>query len=49
MGELFWTAAQTQDYPIMLGITVLVGLATVTGSLLADLAYAALDPRVRFA
>jgi peptide/nickel transport system permease protein len=49
MGELFWTAAQTQDYPIMLGITVLVGLATVIGSLLADLAYAALDPRVRFA
>jgi peptide/nickel transport system permease protein len=49
MGELFWTAAQTQDYPIILGITVLVGLATVTGSLLADLAYAALDPRVRFA
>ena len=49
MGDLFWTAAQTQDYPIMLGITVLVGLATVIGSLLADLAYAALDPRVRFA
>jgi peptide/nickel transport system permease protein len=49
MGALFWTAAQTQDYPIMLGITVLVGLVTVVGSLLADLAYAALDPRVRFA
>jgi peptide/nickel transport system permease protein len=48
MGELFWTAAQTQDYPIMLGITVLVGMATVFGSLLADLAYAVLDPRVRF-
>ena len=49
MGELFWTAAQTQDYSVMLGITVLVGLATVIGSLLADLAYAALDPRVRYA
>jgi peptide/nickel transport system permease protein len=49
MGQLFWTAAQTQDYPIMLGITVLVGVVTVTGSLLADLAYAVLDPRVRFA
>ena len=49
MGQLFWTAAQTQDYPIMLGITVLVGVATVIGSLLADLAYAALDPRVRYA
>jgi peptide/nickel transport system permease protein len=49
MGQLFWTAAQTQDYPIMLGITVLVGVVTVIGSLLADLAYAVLDPRVRFA
>jgi peptide/nickel transport system permease protein len=49
MGQLFWTAAQTQDYPIMLGITVLVGVATVIGSLLADLAYAVLDPRVRLA
>jgi peptide/nickel transport system permease protein len=49
MGQLFWTGAQTQDYPIMLGITVLVGAATVLGSLLADLAYAVLDPRVRFA
>jgi peptide/nickel transport system permease protein len=49
MGQLFWTAAQTQDYPIMLGVTVLVGVATVIGSLLADLAYAVLDPRVRFA
>jgi peptide/nickel transport system permease protein len=48
MGALFWTAAQTQDYPIMLGITVLVGVVTVIGSLLADLAYAALDPRVRY-
>jgi peptide/nickel transport system permease protein len=49
MGQLFWTAAQTQDYPIMLGITVLIGVVTVIGSLLADLAYAVLDPRVRFA
>jgi len=49
MGQLFWTAAQTQDYPIMLGITVLVGVATVIGSLLADLAYAVLGPRVRYA
>jgi peptide/nickel transport system permease protein len=49
MGQLFWTAAQTQDYPIMLGITVFIGVVTVLGSLLADLAYAVLDPRVRYA
>jgi peptide/nickel transport system permease protein len=32
----------------MMGITVLVGLATVVGNLLADIAYAVLDPRVRY-
>jgi peptide/nickel transport system permease protein len=48
MGLLFWQAAQQTDYPILLGVTVVVALATVAGSLLADLAYAVLDPRVRY-
>lgn len=48
MGLLFWNAAQTRDYPILLGVTVIVGVATVLGSLLADIAYAVLDPRVRY-
>jgi peptide/nickel transport system permease protein len=32
----------------MLGITVLVGLLTVVGNLLADICYALLDPRIRY-
>jgi len=48
MGLLFWNAALTEDYPVMLGVTVVVGVATVLGSLLADVAYAVLDPRVRY-
>jgi peptide/nickel transport system permease protein len=47
MGLLFWQAAQSRDYPVLLGVTLLVGVASVIGSLLADLAYAVLDPRVR--
>jgi len=47
-GLLFWNAAQNQDYPIMLGLTVVAAVGTVVGSLLADLMYAALDPRVRY-
>lgn len=47
MGLLFWQAAQSRDYPVLLGVTLLVGVASVIGSLLADLGYAALDPRVR--
>lgn len=48
MGLLFWTSAQIHDYPVLLGFSLIVGIATVIGSLLADIAYAMLDPRVRY-
>lgn len=47
MGLMFWQAAQRRDYPILLAVTAIVAIATVIGSLLADLLYATLDPRVR--
>jgi peptide/nickel transport system permease protein len=48
MGELFFRAATTKDYPIMLGSTLVVGVATVMGSLVADIAYSLLDPRIHY-
>jgi peptide/nickel transport system permease protein len=48
IGLLFWNAAIQQDYPVILGVIVVTGLATVLGSLLADVLYAAADPRVRY-
>lgn len=48
MGLLFWNAAQTDDFPVMLGTTIVVGVAVVVGSLLADVLYAVVDPRVRY-
>ena len=48
LGLEYYNAATTYDFPVMLGITVLVGLATVVGNLLADITYAILDPRVRY-
>jgi peptide/nickel transport system permease protein len=47
MGQLFWQAALKRDYPILLGVTLIISIATVAGSLVADLLYAAADPRVR--
>ena len=47
MGLLFYQQALTSDYPVLLGITLIVGVATVVGNLLADIGYALLDPRVR--
>ncbi len=48
MGLLFWNAAQTDDFPGMWGTTMVVGVAVVVGSLLADVLYAVVDPRVRY-
>jgi peptide/nickel transport system permease protein len=49
MGYLFYQSALKQDYPTMLGFVIVIAIATVVGSLLADIAYAVLDPRVRYA
>jgi peptide/nickel transport system permease protein len=48
MGYLFYQSAAAQDYPVLLGFTVVVAVMTVAGSLLADIAYAVLDPRVKY-
>jgi len=49
MGMLFVQAATSHDYPILLGSTLIVGVATVAGNLVADIAYSLLDPRIRYA
>ena len=47
VGLLAFNAATSQDYPVLLGTVLVVGIATVLGSLLADVGYALLDPRVQ--
>jgi peptide/nickel transport system permease protein len=47
MGLLFFQAATSHDFPILLGSTLIVGVATVLGNLAADIAYGVLDPRIR--
>jgi peptide/nickel transport system permease protein len=49
VGLLAFSAATSQDYPVMLGVVIVVAAATVVGSLLADITHAVLDPRVRTA
>jgi len=48
MGWQIWQAALRQDAPVTLGFTLVIGVAAAIGSLLADIAYALLDPRVRY-
>jgi peptide/nickel transport system permease protein len=47
MGLLFYQAAVSHDFPVLLGSTLIVGVSTVIGNLAADVAYGALDPRIR--
>jgi len=49
MGLLFWQSALSHDFPVMLGATLIIGVATVVGNLAADIAYGVLDPRIRHA
>jgi peptide/nickel transport system permease protein len=49
LGLLFYNALQNLDYNVLLAYTVLAGMLTVLGNLIADVAIAAADPRVRLA
>jgi peptide/nickel transport system permease protein len=47
MGRLALEAAQGRDYPLVTGLTVVVAAIAVGASLVVDLAYTRIDPRVR--
>lgn len=48
MGRLFWDAARSRDYPILLAIVLINSALIVVSNLFADLVYAFLDPRIRY-
>ena len=47
MGRLALEAAQGRDYPLVTGLTVVVAAIAVLTTLVVDLAYTRIDPRVR--
>jgi oligopeptide transport system permease protein len=47
MGRYFVEAAQNRDYNLVLGVTLVYGALVMTLNAVVDVAYAALDPRVR--
>ena len=47
LGLLFYNALDDQDYAVLCACTMLGGIVTVAGKLIADVAIAAADPRVR--
>jgi peptide/nickel transport system permease protein len=49
LGRLMYEALYGRDYPVLMGVFVVVSTAVVIANLVTDLAYARLDPRVRLA
>jgi peptide/nickel transport system permease protein len=49
MGKLAVDSATRLDIPVLLGTTFVATVATVAGNLIADLLYAIVDPRIRYA
>jgi peptide/nickel transport system permease protein len=48
VGRLLVRAADQKDFPLLEGTVLVIGVVYLLATLLADLAYAYLNPRVRF-
>lgn len=49
MGRLFWEYAQRGDFPVVMGVLLVVSGAVVIFSIIADVVYTVIDPRIRLA
>jgi len=47
LGQLLVDSIFTRDFPVLQGLTLVFGVLVIAINLLSDLAYAAIDPRVR--
>jgi peptide/nickel transport system permease protein len=48
LGRLFFEAVMSRDYPLIMGELVLGSILTLLGNLIADIANAYVDPRIRY-
>lgn len=48
IGRLMYDAIFIRDYPILLGVFTLISICVVFATLLTDITYALLDPRIRY-
>jgi peptide/nickel transport system permease protein len=48
IGQLMYLAAQKKDFPVLQGGAIVIGLVYLTATLLADIIYSILNPRIRY-
>lgn len=46
-GRLFYGAIYARDYPLLMGLFIVISLAVIVSNLIVDLLYGYLDPRIR--
>jgi peptide/nickel transport system permease protein len=49
MGRLIFTAVERKDFPLLQSSVLIVGIVFLVATLLADIAYSVLNPRIRYA
>ncbi len=47
MGQLALAAITQRDYPVLMGFTMVIAVLVLLSNLIADIAYAVVDPRIR--
>ncbi len=48
MGSLFVDAVVVRDYPMVMGIMLVIAIVVLIANLATDLVYALVDPRIRY-
>jgi peptide/nickel transport system permease protein len=46
IGDLVWKAITQRDYPVILGVTMIIGVAVMVVNIITDFIYVLVDPRV---
>ncbi len=47
LGRLTYDSIYTRDYPVLMGMFILISLGVILANLLTDIVYSVLDPRIR--
>ena len=48
MGRLFVDSVNARDYPVVMGLTLILAIIILTANLITDVTYALIDPRIRY-
>jgi peptide/nickel transport system permease protein len=48
MGRLFVESVENRDYPIVMGLTLILAMIILMANLITDVAYGLIDPRIRY-